>query len=97
MRGMSRDQGALGGGKIEVVSGVSVWDVKPFIEVRWGGEKGQLDPPEAEQLGMQLIEAAQAARIDAATFAELTGETGLTKEIAATFLVHIRRRTGRMK
>lgn len=35
-----------------------------MVQIIWGREKSQLDPATARQLGMQLIEAAEAAETD---------------------------------
>ncbi len=84
-------------GRIEMESGVSVFDGSPFVHLHWGKESGQLDPLEAEQHGLAIICTAMAARIDSAVFAELTEGIGLSKEIAAGFLSALRKRTGRME
>ena len=86
-----------GSDRIDIESGVSLFDGSPFVVLRWGKESGQLDPLEAEQHGLAVIGAAIASRIDAAVMAELTETIGLDKETAARFLVALRKRTGRME
>jgi hypothetical protein len=83
------------GGTIGMNSGVSVFNGKPFVQLYWGAQAGQLTPEEAEQHGLAVIATAMAARIDAAVFAELTESVGLDKQAAAGFIRALRKRTGR--
>lgn len=87
----------MSGGRIDVESGVSLFDGSPFVTLRWGRESGQLSALEAEQHGLAVIGAAVASRIDAAVLAELTEGLGLGKQVAAQFIVALRKRTGRME
>jgi len=82
---------------ITMESGVSAFNGKGFVVLRWGKEKGQLTPEEAEQHGLAVIQTAMAARHDAAVFAEMTDSTALDipKDTAARFIGSLRKRMGR--
>ena len=82
---------------IFVESGVSIFDGSPFVTLRWGSQSGQLTPLEAEQHGLGVIGAAIAARIDSAVVAELTEQVGVSQEVAAAFLLGLRRRVAAME
>lgn len=41
-------------------------DLEPVVVVRWGEMAGQLPPDDARKLGLQMIEAAEAAEHDSA-------------------------------
>ena len=49
---------------LEVSSGVSIFDVRPFIRVAWGEQTGQWTPAEARQHALQVLEVAEAAEHD---------------------------------
>jgi len=51
---------------LSVSSGVSAFDGKPFVHVRWLEQSGQWDIESARQHALQVLEAAEAAEHDAA-------------------------------
>jgi hypothetical protein len=51
--------------EILVESGVSYPDFRPFVTLRLGDQRGQLDPAEARQHALLILEAADAAESDA--------------------------------
>lgn len=81
-----------GESQLEFRSGVSAFDGTPFVMVQWARETGQLTPDEADQHAVAVIQAAQAARHDAAIVAELQESLNLPREVAVAFLHRIRER-----
>lgn len=75
-------------------SGVSAFTGEPFVLLEWHGPmSGQMTPDEARQLGLHIIEAADAAVTDSLVIAELKS-IGLKDEPAAVFLQRVRTRRG---
>lgn len=54
--------------RIEMESGVSVFDGHPFVTIHTGKEKGQLTPDETREHAKHLMEVAEAAETDALLF-----------------------------
>jgi hypothetical protein len=83
--------------EISMESGVSARTGEPFVLIRWGSERGQLTPAEAEAHGLAILSTAMAARLDAAIVAEMTDPAGLgvSRRTAAGFVYSLRKRTGR--
>lgn len=77
---------------LEFHSGVSAFDGSPFVMVQWGKQTGQLTPDEADAHAVAVIQAAQAARHDAAIMAELQESVGLDRNTAGHFLLALRER-----
>jgi len=77
---------------LEFHSGVSAFTGEPFVMVQWGHQTGQLTPAEAEAHAIAVIQAAQAARHDAAIMAELMSNGGFGREAAAGFIGALRKR-----
>jgi|SRR5882724_5102844 len=61
-----------------------------MVQVQWGGKACQLPIADARQLGMQFLEAAEAAESDAGIFHVLTAKVGAEEGIAYTVLQDIR-------
>lgn len=75
--------------EIHVESGVSLFDGKPFVVLRWGKESGQLSPEEARTHAMWILACANAAESDAVVVAMLR-ESGLEEEMIGMFLTDMR-------
>lgn len=81
--------------QIEFHSGVSAFDGTPFVMVQWGKQTGQLTPDEADAHAVAVIQAAQAARHDAAIMQELQESIGVDFQTAGRFLLALRERLGK--
>lgn len=79
----------MSGGVLEAASGVSAFTGEGFVLLTWGTNSGQMTPDEARQLGLHIIEAADAAVADAIVVHLLKG-IGVTNDSAAGFLRDIR-------
>ena len=80
------------GGALEVVGGVSFQTGKPFVQMNWGKEVGQLDVERARHHAQLVIEAVQNAVTDAALYAWAVdeGALGLDQERAAGLIDALR-------
>ena len=77
---------------IDVTSGVSMFDGKPFCMISLDGKPiGQLDPEEVRTMAMNWLAAAEAAESDAVVVAELRG-IGLEDNAVGAFLQALRSR-----
>ncbi|HEY3923432.1 MAG TPA: hypothetical protein VGL75_02640 [Acidothermaceae bacterium] len=74
------------GGVLTFSSAVSAFTGEPFVLTTWGHESGQMTPDEAIACGMDAIEAAVAAKHDAAIAAVLKRLGFEPQEIAATIV-----------
>jgi len=79
------------GGALEVVGGVSFHTRKPFIQLSWGAEIGQLDVDAARGHAQLVLEACQNAVADAAIFAWATDSLELDQDNAAQLIDALRR------
>lgn len=78
---------------IHIVSGVSVYDYKPFLTVMIDGKaSGQLSPQQVREMALGWLEAAEAAESDSLVVRELMDGLGLKFEVAGQFLVALRER-----
>lgn len=77
---------------IHIDSMVSLFSGQPYVVLRWGAERGQLDPGVAREHALAVLEAAAAAENDALVFAELTKGVGVGQEEAAAVLLSLRTR-----
>lgn len=81
-------------GYIEWVSGVSLFDRKPFVQLRLDGKLvGQLDVEQTREIGMNALGAAEAAETDALILSVLGGDEE-SDRMAASLLVAIRGKRG---
>lgn len=76
---------------IHVESGVSLFDGKPFVVMRWGKEAGQLSPQEARTHALRILACANAAESDSVVV-EMLRESGLEEEMIGLFLTDMRLR-----
>lgn len=85
---------------IHIASGVSQESGEGFCYVTAASPdaeivlEGQLTPVEVRVMALQWLEAAEAAESDAAVVAELMETVGAPRDVAATFLVKLRKRRG---
>lgn len=80
-------------GDIQIHSGVSVFNGKPFCAIEVDGKRiGQMPPEDVRVMAMYFLEAAEAAEMDAIVLAELRESVGLSNEEAARFIAHLRQR-----
>lgn len=75
--------------RIEVQSIVSAADGKPYVQLKWGDQVGQLTPDEARQHALALLDAANAAETDAGLLRFIRQQGG-TERQAAALLAHFR-------
>jgi hypothetical protein len=83
--------------EVQVTSGVSLFDGKPFCTVRSIAASGlvmlgQLTVAEVRGLALNWLEAAEAAESDAAVVAQLREMGGLPDEVVAAFVAGLRAR-----
>lgn len=83
----------LPGEKADILmeSGVSLFDRKPFVVLRWGEMRGQLSPGEARQHALALLECAEAAVSDSALMRYLEEKVTMSFEDAGMLLVGLRK------
>lgn len=93
--GYLRNQVLYMADSLDFSSGVSVFDGSPFVLVTWGNQEGQLTPDEADAHAVKVIQVAQAARHDAAIYAELRESLGVDEKSAAGFVAALRDRLER--
>lgn len=80
----SRREGAR---TIWSVSGVSAFTGQPFVQLGWNQESAQMTPDEARAFGLHVIEAADAAVMDAHLRTVLTGMGLATDEVDFVFVM----------
>jgi hypothetical protein len=78
------------GGVLEVVGGVSFHTGKPFVQLNWGAEVGQLDVEAARSHAQLVLEACQNAVTDAALYAWATEKLELDGSRAAQMIDALR-------
>lgn len=79
------------GGPLEVVGIVSSETGAPWVHLRWGNERGQVNPEQARAHALLVLEAAQNAVNDAAILQWARDELELDLERAAVMLDVLRR------
>ena len=82
------------GGALEVVGGVSFQTGKPFVQMNWGEQVGQLDVEAARGHAQLIVEAVQNAITDAALYAWALDDDGglaLDQQRAAGLIDALRR------
>ncbi len=77
---------------LTIVSGVSAFNGKPYCQVTWGQQSGQLTPDEVREMASHWFDAAAAAEHDALLMAELTKGVGLDLQTAGGLLLNLRKR-----
>jgi hypothetical protein len=77
---------------IRIDSMVSLFNGKPYVILRWGDQRGQLDPGVAREHALAVLEASASAEHDALVVAELIEGVGLSQEKAAMMLQRLRTR-----
>jgi hypothetical protein len=80
----------LGKRNISVTTLISHRDQRPVIAIEWGVEKGQLDLEQARAHARMVLEACEAAEMDACVFAFLKEKIGLKDEQAAGMIQEFR-------
>ena len=65
---------------------------KALVELQMPSQNTTIEAADARNIGMQLIEAAEAAEHDRIVFEMLTEEVGSTVESAAAFIQDLRKR-----
>lgn len=78
------------GGTLEVVGGVSVLNGRPYVELTWGDNTGQIDVEACRSHALLMLEAAQNAIADAALLEWAREELELDLERAATMIDRLR-------
>lgn len=76
--------------KIWVSSIVSNRTKEGMVNIQWGGKAAQMSTKEARELGLHLLEAAEAAESDAGIFHVITTKVGLPEDGAFKLLIDLR-------
>jgi hypothetical protein len=74
----------------QLEAGVSLFDGKPFVILRWDEKATQMTPGTARETAIAFLEAAEAAEHDAGLCDWLMKEMGMPNDAAAAALAHIR-------
>lgn len=85
-----KDDDGIKSKKFLVSSGFGILQHKPFVQIVWGSETGQLSPKEARNIALMLLECADAAVSDAFVFEWGSRKINLNEEQAGTILVDFR-------